>query len=88
MGYFSNGSEGAAYEAHYCTNCIHYDLDIGVDPPCPVWMAHTLHNYEECNNPDSILHLLIPRDEDGLGNGQCKMFVGRDGAQPGQESLL
>lgn len=63
MGYFSNGSEGEGYEEQWCSRCLHND-------GCAVWSAHQLHNYEECNKPDSILHMLIPRD-----NGQCRMFV-------------
>jgi len=31
-------------------------------------LAHLLHNYDECNNDKSILVLLIPRSENGLGN--------------------
>lgn len=72
MGYFSNGSEGMDYEAHYCSRCIHQKPDEG---GCMVWLAHLLHNYKECNNKNSILHLLIPRTTDGLGNEQCKMFI-------------
>lgn len=68
MGYFSNGSEGMDYESQYCDKCQHQD------GPCTVWLAHMLHNYEECNKPDSILHLLIPQTEDKLGNKQCTMF--------------
>lgn len=37
-------------------------------------LAHILHNYKECNNDDSILHLLIPRDKEGW-NEKCLMFV-------------
>lgn len=37
-------------------------------------LAHLLHNYEECNNSNSILHILIPRDENG-DNKKCLMFV-------------
>jgi hypothetical protein len=44
-------------------------------PGCPVWLAHLLYNYDECNKDESILHLLIPRTPDGLGNEQCSMFV-------------
>ena len=65
MGYFSNGSEGMDYEARYCEKCVHYD-------GCAVWMMHIDHNYDECNKPDSFLHVLIPRE--GLGNGKCRMF--------------
>jgi hypothetical protein len=70
MGYFPNGESGDWYEETYCTKCIHYDEDNG---GCAVFMAHLLHNYEECNNKDSILHLLIPRDEKGF-NEECRMF--------------
>lgn len=70
MGYFSNGTEGMDYEAHYCERCVHQGPEDG--PGCAVWLAHLLHNYDECNNPDSILHLLIPY-EDGH-SGECKMF--------------
>lgn len=72
MGYFSNGAEGADYEETYCRRCIHYGPEEG--PGCPVWLAHLLHNYDECNNDESILHLLIPHTADG-GNGECTMFV-------------
>lgn len=70
MAYFSNGTEGESYEAQYCDRCIHQKHDEG---GCAVWLAHMLHNYDECNKPDSILHLLIPRD--GIWNRECKMFV-------------
>lgn len=73
MGYFANGTEGAIYEAQYCERCVHYGPEDG--PGCMVWFAHLLHNYDECNNDDSILHLLIPRSADGLSNEQCKMFI-------------
>ncbi len=68
MGYFSNGTEGMAYEAEYCDKCIHQENG------CAVWLAHMMHNYDECNNEKSILHILIPRNKDGW-NDQCKMFV-------------
>lgn len=71
MGYFSNGEEGLAYEAKYCSKCIHYGDDEG--PGCPIWLAHLLYNYDECNNEGSILHILIPRK--GVENLQCRMFV-------------
>ena len=69
MGYFSNGSEGDAYENAYCSKCVHQ-----VD--CTVLLAHMIHNYEECNKKESILHILIPRDERGV-NGKCTMFYGK-----------
>jgi len=68
MGYFSNGSEGDSYAAAYCDRCVHQEKG------CAVWDAHFLKNYEECNNKGSILHMLIPRDGDGV-NGECKMFI-------------
>lgn len=69
MGYFSNGSEGMAYEAQYCDKCVHGE-------ECTVWLAHFIANYDECNNKKSILHILIPRSKDG-GNGKCTMFISK-----------
>lgn len=71
MGYFSNGTEGESYEAKYCIRCVHHKPD---DGGCAVFLAHLLHNYRDCNDEDSILHLLIPRKKEGLGNEQCAMF--------------
>lgn len=68
MGYFSNGSEGEGYEEEYCSRCEHQD-------GCAVWLAHMLYNYDECNKENSILHLLIPRSKDHLGNERCSMFI-------------
>lgn len=68
MGYFSNGTEGRIYEATYCAKCVHSENG------CAVWDAHFLRNYEECNNENSILHLLIPQSKDGLRNEKCLMF--------------
>ena len=72
MGYFSNSSEGMAYEARYCDRCLNQKPN---DGGCTVWLAHMLFNYQECNKEDSILHLLIPRSADKLDNAQCTMFV-------------
>ena len=36
-------------------------------------MAHLTSNYKECNNEQSILHMLIPRGKDGE-NQKCLMF--------------
>lgn len=71
MAYFSNGTEGAMYEEEYCSRCVHQGPEDG--PGCTVWLAHMLHNYEECNKKDSILHLLIPRRKDGFAD-KCSMF--------------
>ena len=68
MGYFSNGSEGESYESALCSKCAHFD-------GCTVWFLHLMHNYDECNNPDSMLHVLIPRTKDNLHNEQCTMFI-------------
>lgn len=76
MGYFSNGSEGMDYEAQYCASCIHQDGPDG-NSGCAVWIAHMLKNYDECNNEESILHMLIPRDEKGW-NEKCLMHFPRN----------
>lgn len=79
MGYFSNGTENDMYVAEYCQNCKHGDWfhdDTGDVPMCAVMMAHLLYNYDECNNKESILHILIPRDGKGY-NEQCLMFLPR-----------
>jgi hypothetical protein len=39
-------------------------------------LLHFLHNYEECNNEDSFLHSLIPRN--GIKNEQCRMFWAKE----------
>ena len=74
MAYFSNGTEGEMYESRYCDRCIHRDGPDG-ESGCAIWLAHLMHNYAECNNDNSILHLLIPRSKEGCGNEQCKLFV-------------
>lgn len=67
MAYFSNGTEGELYREQYCARCVH-------EPTCPVWLLHLTRNYAESNNPDSILHVLIPMRKDGFA-GKCTMFV-------------
>lgn len=74
MGYFSNGTAGMLFEEQYCQHCIHEGPPDG--PGCAVMLAHVLHNYPECNNADSILHLLIPLDDNGC-NKKCLMFVAK-----------
>lgn len=71
MGYFSNGTEGESYHEEYCAKCLHDQQENG----CPIWFLHNLHNYEECNKPDSFLHVLIPRSKENSGNEICSMFL-------------
>jgi hypothetical protein len=80
MGYFSNGSAGDYYENKYCSRCVHVNGKDGKSG-CAVMLAHLVHNYEECNNDGSILHLLIPRDKDGW-NQECQMFLEGDAPSP------
>lgn len=75
MGYFSNGTEGRDWEAKNCTSCVHKE-------ECDVLIAHLLFNYDECNNPESILHILIPY-EDGV-NGKCTMRFERTEKEQGK----
>jgi len=84
MGYFSNGTEGECYEAAYCDRCIHQDGPDG-ESGCAIWLAHLMHNYDECNKPDSILHLLIPLSKNGHGNEQCLLFHERHPASERQQ---
>jgi hypothetical protein len=72
MGYFPNGTAGAIFHEQHCSKCEH---DRNED--CPIWNAHLMYNYAECNNPDSILHMLIPKEADS-----CKMFIPRMGDLP------
>lgn len=67
MGYFSNGTEGEMYEEEFCSQCAHGDN-------CAVLLLHMIYNYDECNNKESFLHVLIPRDENG-NNMPCTMFI-------------
>lgn len=76
VGYFANGTEGAIYEEHYCMRCIHYGPEDG--PGCPIWFAHLLYAYDECNsdsNAKAMLDMLIPIEPGGYRNLQCTMFV-------------
>ena len=70
MGYFSNGSEGEAYQARWCERCQHWPDDPN-EGSCAVWLAHLLHNGDEA------LHVIIPLTPDGLGNGRCGVFLQR-----------
>ena len=79
MAYFSNGFEAAAYNEAFCCRCEFWHEELG----CPVWAAHELWGRDECDKPDSVLDRMIPRTEDGLGNGRCFCFVERDAVPPG-----
>lgn len=73
MGYFPNGTSAEIYQSTYCAHCRNADPEhLG----CAVWDAHMIHNYAECTNDDSILHMLIPRD--GIENKVCAMFLAWD----------
>lgn len=67
MAYFPNGTAGMMFEEKWCDKCHHQD-------GCTVWDAHLLSNYEECNNPDSILHILITQTKDDSA-AECTMFI-------------
>lgn len=73
MGYFSNGTEGMDYECRTCEGCVHQKRDGG---GCMVWLAHLEMNYKQHEIPEvkRVLDLLIPREKDGLGNKECRMF--------------
>jgi len=73
MGYFPNGEAGERYENEWCRKCVHGQGEFGA-MECPIMMLHEEYNYRECNNKASILHMLIPRDEDGY-NEKCKLFL-------------
>lgn len=80
MGYFSNGTEGELYREAYCDKC---RWDKGNQ--CPIWNAHLVFNYEECNKPESVLHMLIPKGKaPDFGNGECYFFMPESGDLFGQ----
>lgn len=70
MGYFANSEDGAQYEQQWCDRCVHQMDESG---GCAVMTAHLLRSYEECNKQDSLLNVLIPRNQDGE-NLMCRMF--------------
>ena len=77
MGYFSNGNQGDQYEAQWCARCMHHvDEPETFEDGCAVWDAHMFKNYDDCNDPHSILHMLIPRQ--GIENEPCRMFIERE----------
>jgi len=80
MGYFPNGTSGELYQDEFCSRCLFSNRREGIS--CPIWRLHLVHNYDECNKPDSFLHALIPRD--GIDNERCKFFVDRGDLTPNQ----
>lgn len=82
MGYFSNATEGDAWESQNCAHCVHnkQDEDAGM---CPVMLAHITFAYELCNETEHpgkvILDWLIPRRKGDTGNKQCAMLTRRHG---------
>lgn len=83
MGYFPNGTSAKLYEEHYCAHCAHNTEDRS----CAVLDAHILCNYKEANRKDSILHILIPMADDGIGNRKCRMFIPRGTRHDGTLAL-
>jgi len=71
MGYFPNGTAGEIYREQYCDRCVHGRGGDG--PMCPIWVLHLERNYKDCNDKESLLHRLIPKQE--LDNGACVMFI-------------
>jgi hypothetical protein len=73
MGYFSNGSQAADYQAQFCDRCFH-----DRDNNCPILLLHLLWNYDAVGrNADETkkiaLNTFIPCE--GIQNKQCLMFV-------------
>jgi ferredoxin len=62
MGYFSNGTEGSAFDAE-CAGCKYGEES------CPIAFVQIEYNYEACNNKTarSILDALVSND------GTCAM---------------
>ena len=71
MGYFSNGTEGDIYRAEYCDHCAN-DGDKQGSHGCAIWDLHLMFVGDK--QKASLLDYLIPRIENGLRNGECKMF--------------
>lgn len=97
MAYFANGTEGLEFEEQWCSRCVHSDhsggREVGIDPPCPVWIAHQLYAYDLCNEKDHpgkvILDLLIPDSKPGR-MPTCAMFhpIDAGAAIPGQLRIV
>ena len=95
------------FEEAWCSRCAHSDHRAGKEigdrdnPPCPVWMAHSLYAYQlggEKSKDDPgkvILDMLLSHemvtasDGHGIPENECKMFhpVDAGAAIPGQLRL-
>jgi hypothetical protein len=76
MGYFSSGTEGMDYQEQFCFHCANWrDRGDGCGEGCAIWDTHLMHNGE--TEKVSVLNDLIPRD--GIYNGECALFLRRDG---------
>ena len=67
MAYFSNGTEGMAFDEE-CGECILFNK------ACPIALVQSLYNYEAVNNKTAseILNCLVHQNEDGSYEG-CRM---------------
>lgn len=78
MAYFPNGTSGMIWDDENCAHCIHNNPD---EAACPIWMAHQLFNYDQCDDTDKgkalreVLDMLIPTPEGQLHPGPCPMLV-------------
>ena len=75
MAYFANGTESGLYFDQYCQRCIHAGT-ADRNENCALWDAQMIYHEREAGKPGSILHLLIPRDDQGK-NLQCRLFMPR-----------
>lgn len=84
MAYFPNGTAGAMFQEDNCIGCMNYrDKEDGRGYGCAVWDAHLIAEYGEGERVEAqriLLDVLIPNGKDGLGAGECAMFLsdGRD----------
>lgn len=84
MAYFPNATAWEYWATDNCFRCAHWPK--GDDAPgCPVEMAHTLYNYDQCKDTpegkaiEAILDMLIPRAKDDISNKKCAMFSAKNG---------
>ena len=74
MAYFSNGTEGDIFQENNCEMCSHWNEETG----CPVWDAHLIFAYDECDsgsNAEKILNMLIPmKQPEDIFPDKCAMF--------------